>query len=218
MRRKAVVKRLESIARLRLRLKAVRREVDRCLRGRPASPADDGTLALLDLCELELIVVERRLADAEDAYAQAKAKATALRRERNQTAAELRDRHEKGRRWVQSVYGDRHVVDSAPSQPHALARHVRLTLSRLRALGRRPETIFPGVSIDPSFFVADLEPRVEALESVLEQLEAALVGVIVAQEEAERAMAAAGRAVTSVAGLSEALRGLARTACIGHER
>ena len=211
MRRKPIVHRLRSIARLRSVLERTRRPLDRALRDRPAARVGLTYLPLLDHLHAELVTVERRLAGAEDAYFVAKAQAASLREERDRVADSLRQQHENVRRWLLSLYGDslRAVVGPAPQSPPALARHARRAVAVLRDLAHRPVTpVLGGGRIDPALLAVDLERRVEPLDVVLAQLDVAAAGIVAAQEHAARAMGEARQVESSVVRCVEGLGGL----------
>ncbi len=211
--RKAASRRLESITRLRRILRGSRDQLDRRLRRLLAARSEAGFSyrPIVGHLDGELLTVERRLAEAEDAYGLAQLQPPALRRQRDQQVFELYEYYDSIRRLLAAVFSRRYgtgIADPVPRAAQPLIRHVRLTSSLLRSL-KRDSPALAGVELDPGALAGELEPRADRLEAVCEALEDAGVAVGLDRESADQALAEAGRVVSWVA---RSLEGLYRLA------
>ncbi len=213
MRRKPVDRRLKSITRLRAILRGSRDRLDRRLRRLLAARSDAGFSyrPIVDHLDGELVAVKRRLAEAEDAYALARAQPPTLRQQRDERVIELYDHYDSIRRFLAGVFARRYgtgIADPVPRAAQPLIRHVRLTSSLLRSL-KRDSPALAGVELDPGALAGELEPRADKLEAVCESLEVACVAVGLDRESADQGLAEADRVASWVA---RSLEGLYRLA------
>ncbi len=214
MRRKSVDKRLHAIAKVQAILHATRDQLDHHLTRRPAAPcgATFSYRSVLDHLNGELVVVEHRLAETEDAYADDRLRPSCLRQQRDEAASDLYDHQHPTHRLLVSLYRDRRhaaLTRPTPRAAPALARQVRVTLSLLRHLECHPPASIAGVEINPPALANALKPRLEKLEALCDALIAACVAVDASRERADLAIATADRVVTWVA---HSLEGLYRLA------
>ncbi len=215
-RRKPARELLKTFRRLRGKVEAERARIARDLSGRLAAPPGSAAayFSVLSHLEAEIVALETDLAAAEDAYVEEKQLPPKLRRRRDYAFSVLYETHGPLRRLLATFPDVRCAVLDAqtPRDPRALVAEAEETVEFLRRLEGDPPPPSRGVSMDPGVVAADLEVKHRRLESALDELEAAELGVRVAREEAEAALARAERVGPWVVQAIEGLAGLAGAA------
>ncbi len=152
----------------------------------------------------ELLDVEDRLTDAEDAYDLDRLRLAECRRERQKATAVLRRSQDRARRFLAAYSGCRGGRDLAPpgSTPRsgpALILHVRRTLAILGALERAAPPQDPAVSFDPGAVALGLEAGLGKLDSENLEIEDARAAADASRCRADDAVAGYDRLVPWVA-------------------
>ena len=217
MRRKAVDKRLKSIARLRTVIASSRDRLSCRLAERPAAPRVERFSygPVLDHLQAELAAVERRLTAAECAYAADQAKLASARQTRNRRVSDLYTLQCDARRLLQVVLGPRqqlelHMIGDTPSRsPLPLARQVKQTIPFLRNLEHVPPPPALAVTFDAPAFADKLQADLERVETSCAALARAEHATIAARCRADEAVAEVDRVFPWVL---QAFEGLCRLA------
>lgn len=222
MRRKAVVRSLESIARLRAVLRACSASLARrvaCRLGRRQEAPRDGDLdcrPLLESFRAELALVERGLTVAEDEYARARARGMDLRPEHEDAKWSLHRKQSQIRRLISQLPDGRRLLEQAaiasttPQAAPALVRQTERTIRLLSDLD--PATLKPSacLRIDPGILGEELQTPLRRLEAAGATLEDARAAADVRRCRADDELARAKLVVPGIARCLESLCRLAR--------
>ncbi len=203
MRRKAVTRRLKAAARLHSFILATRDRLDRSLSRRPAAPDGCSYRPVFDHLLAELVAVERRLGEGEDAYDLARLQLSERRQSRLSAQVELHTRESRIRRFVRATSLYRGGVElraagSTPKGGTALVMQVRGTLELLRMLERHsdPDAV---IILDPAVLAGELETVLDKFRSEDARLDDARFAANSRRAKADEAIAEYDRVVPWVA-------------------
>ncbi len=212
MRRKAVRKLLERMARIGANLRSSRRHLCERLAARPCAPRRAARFyrLVLDHLGAELAIVETDLTAAEDACSLARPRPTECRRQRDDATFMIRELYIPIRRLL----GDLPVKGAAilavlPASPAEFAGHLPLAIDVLRDLDRQPPWQVGGVTVDAGDLAGELEAALPTLAAALRALEEAEADLRMARSRADGAFARGEKVVSWVSEAVKGLRGLA---------
>lgn len=212
MRRKAIDKRLRSIARLRDAIAAHREHLGRRLAERPAALPDEGLdyRPIFDHLAAELAAIEQRLDGAERAYAADQIHLSRAREARNHDAARLYALQCDVKRLLEAALGDRRELSTlgfgaTSKSPQTLTLQVRRTIPFLRNLKRCNPAPIVAASFNGPAFADRLQTELERVEALCQAAEEADLATSGSRCDADDAVAEVDRVFPWVLQVFESL-------------